>query len=386
MPVEFQDFRYADHGPALTVEAAIRFYANQAQIHDFQFDDLLTGLDFELPVGVTGSVASGIITAQAGGSSWVDIVSDVPLPADHTIYAVSSGSDNYLGFVVGENADHSYRVCNEGTAVWKVYKDDALVWRVDHTTSYTGGTYHVTCRPFPMGDGDDDLWLQITLWRGDAHILTYTEKLDAPLDGDYYAGVAVRSTASRIFSSLRVPELCLYAEYGTSDPGEELWGGYQRAMEGRYVRQFVRFDGTLAAFRPKAQSAVVSLTASEIFDQTPKVDLRVLRSHVRMMGAYEWGEALDPDLVRRIGHRFIQVQNPMLMSESECVREAERQLRRFQSEGDTSEIDGPGLPLIEPEDRIDTADGAWVVTGFSKDYPPGAIEQTLSVRRYLGDV
>ena len=392
MPVEFEDFRFNDHGRALTVEEAARFFGTYGGILDYEFDDLVNGDDesqWTYDSGITHSHSDGTFTVQAA-SAWKRVMSEVKLPADHTIYVRTEGSDNYYGVIVGSDDDgNGYLVCNEGANAWKIYEVTAgaigdAVHHVYHPYNSPSGDLIVTCRPFEMGDGEEHLWLQITLWRNDQHILTYSKKLAEPLAGPFHVGLAVYSSSSRTYSAVRVPELCLWAEYGTIDPGEEPMGGFERAMEGRYLKWFVRFNGALKVFRPKFREAAFTL-AHPLRDD-PRINQRQFKTRVRLMGAYNWGEAIARDLIATLGDRFEEVTNPMLMSEAECIMEAGRQIRRFASEAETNEAAIQGLPLLELEDRIDLPSGEWVVSAMDKTYPPGGIEYALGLRRYKGDV
>lgn len=381
MPVEFSNFTINDHGRPLTVENAFRFYGAFAGLHDFDFDRL-----YDLAVdgwqGVTGVTS----VSMTGSSAWTVELDDTELPADHTVYFTSAGSDTYQGVVVGALDDQNYYlVVNEGSETFKVYKvvsgSSSVVLSVNFPYDQTGGDFTCSFRPFDTGT--DERWLCITLWRDERHVLTYTEKLSDPLVGPYHFGLAAYSGNTRTYTNVYVPELTVYAEYGTLDPGEEAAGGLQRAIEGRYLKYFCRYDGTIRAFRPKTQTSKATLATEDLFSRSRKIDLRLLKTHVRMMGAYDWGEAMDNDLIAYYGHRFLETNNPMLMSENDCINEAERHLRRLHSEADTCELEAANLPLLEPEDRITEPEGDWIISGYSKEFVPGAIITIYSTRKYI---
>lgn len=391
MPVSFKDFHMNDYGRPLTVENAFRFYGSFVGIHDYAFNRLYSlGDTGWKTASVTADFSGGQLEAHGPGSAWGRMFqTEVPLPADHTVYARTEGDDGYFGIIVGATDTYNYfMVVNEGDDHWKVFKYTnnvpSLVYAVDVSPVANGGEYVCSFHPYQTGSHLDDFWLAISLWRNDHLILTYTEKIGEPLIGPYFTGMAFYTTEPRSVLDFWVPELTTHAEYGTLDPGEEPAGGLRRAMEGRYVIYFLRFDGTLRAFRPTTRAVDHNLAGRELLSIDKTVDFRTLKSLIRMMGAYDSGEALDNEILAMVGHRVEVIHNPMLMSEFDCIHEAYRHLRRLRSESNTVDVDTVHLVMLELEDRLllgNKFDG--VVESYNKDYSPGAIISSMRLRKYV---
>ena len=102
-----------------------------------------------------------------------------------------------------------------------------------------------------------------------------------------------------------------------------------------------------------------------------------------MMGAYVWAEAVDMLSVLHYGHRFQEVNNPMLFTAEECYQEAQNTLKRAREAVSTATLTSLYTPLIEPEDRITTPEGERMVSEQQLTFTPGLIQQELDVREYV---
>lgn len=394
MPVQYRDLRVNDRGRPLTVENAFRFFASFSGIHDFWFDRAYSLLptDWLNPDGISLTFAPDEVELDTGSLSaaWHAIrVNDDQIGAEYVAYATVETDASQVGFHVGNVKKEHLRVTLTASGVVEVYQmngateGDRLMRVSRPPVGDLGGRFAISHRPFLTGsDKDEDLWLALSLWRDDCLIATYVEKRNATPEGPFGIGLAAYGGDTVTFRDVYVPELSSYAEYGTIDPGEEAAGGLDRTIEGRYLRFFIRHDGSLKAFRNKVTNAVVQLDRDHIYMPAPRVDFRKLKTHVRIMGAHDWAEAIDRSNIRTLGHRFQELNNPMLMSEIDCAREAQRQLRRYRSEAHTSNMETPALPLVELQDRIDEPAGQWILDGYTRAYTPGGILQSSTLRRY----
>lgn len=159
-------------------------------------------------------------------------------------------------------------------------------------------------------------------------------------------------------------------------------GGMQRFLEGRYVKHFIRFDGSFYAWR--GEPIEISFTFDEdlALNLNEDYDFHGYYNHIRMIGAYEQAEFIHSELVRKYGHRFIEVNNPYLMSPEACYIEAQREIRRLQENFNTVTFVHPFMPLLEPEDRIGIIEKTWLLTRHSIKFTPGSIQVEVLGRLY----
>lgn len=157
---------------------------------------------------------------------------------------------------------------------------------------------------------------------------------------------------------VEIPQLSDMVEWHSIDPGESPDQALSRAIEGRNLKRYARFDGTLAAFR--SQDRAVSETYNNrnnagsrpIFSFRTKVDKRDLYSHVRMVGAWEQAEYVDVEAARVVGTEFRELKNPYLEDESECFFEAINAVRRMKENAFTASGTSPIHPFLERDDVV----------------------------------
>ena len=166
------------------------------------------------------------------------------------------------------------------------------------------------------------------------------------------------------------------------DVGETPGGALMRAVGMRHINYFVRYDGTLKAWRPKASTTATTLGRSDLDEHVEVIDRRGLVSHWRQVGAWDSADAFDTDLLDLIGHRFYKDDNPDLMTEDECQVEADAALVRSQEYAHRLSVAGPYLPLLEPEDRVTINGVDWIVTSYGVEYKAGALLAKVVLREY----
>lgn len=176
-------------------------------------------------------------------------------------------------------------------------------------------------------------------------------------------------------------------EYVTLDPGESPMGGLQRAIDGRYIKLFTRFNGDLVMHIWTNKSSAFTFLNSDHIDFKKAFDQRELHNHVRMLGAYTEGEYIDHDLVDQIGYRFTEANNPYLLTDRECYIEAKNHVRRMKENAETASFSYQFLnPFLEPEDRITVEnEGDWIINGYDLEFSPGYVKATYSIRRWVDD-
>lgn len=355
MPVVFRTHRLYAIKDAFLIEDAFTAYAAFAGILDTIFDSLYT--------------ASGV-TVTGTNHPW--LVQNLPASFLVRYHKTSLAQ----GIVLGSDS-HQWRIMTNGSGYPEVYYNDVLVQSIPVGTP-TNADVIVAFRQMQMSDDESDIWVALSLWMNDRWITSYTVRRTELLQTLKF-GLVGNAT----YTTIRIPELCDYAEYGTLDPGEASYGGLNRAIEGRYLRFFLRPTGELRAWKVKPIHAALTVPDRSDYQEQPSTDLRGLMSRVRMMGAYTWAEDFNADLVMRYGDRFQEVNNPMLLTVEECAQEAHKTLIRAQEQAFTDAITLPFLPFLEPEDRIETESGSWVVSEQQFEFQSGAIDHSITARAYV---
>lgn len=196
-------------------------------------------------------------------------------------------------------------------------------------------------------------------------------------------GLMGDQSLSVTFSNIRIPDFAEVMDVISIDPGEPPMGGLGRAIEGVYLKMFMRHNKALRAYRPFLHSTASQYTFQlEDLEELvgPSVDVRGLRSHLRQQGAYTEAEIVDAEILKKYGYRFEQMQNPFLMTVDECYLEGKRALRRMVEESKSVQFTTYGRPLIEIEDIV-TLDGTkYRVTSKEMNFIPGQIEESYSLR------
>lgn len=357
----FEHSRVHDQALPLTLEEIFKHYAAWSGILSTSFDALCSYSS----QSITGGIASG------WDAAWMED----ELPANFTAYYTEGLSNQGAAFQVGGSIYHF--VTTIGSV--EVYKNGDLVYYLPKSVP-TYADVAITFRQQRLSENESDGWMSISLYMNNLHIASYTE-YSGTVISPIYMGFCSYDQAISEYTNIRVPELCDTAEYGTLDPGELPTGGLSRTMEGRYLRWMIRYDGSLHAWKTKAVAS--DHTFSEKYAISANVDATALVTHVRMMGAYIWAEAYDEELSALYGHRFREVDNPMLLTEGEVYIEAEKTLKRFEESAFTGSVDVPFLATLEPDDRVTINGEDWLVTDVNWTADIGNINMSLTLRKYV---
>lgn len=359
--VVFENARISNNAPPLTLEEIFRLYGAWSGIHNAQFDALYSNASLVI-TGVEASDwdiqwLSGTFPANTVVNYYKeDLIQGVAFRVDGVVYLVTTDDANQAA----------------------IYQDGTLVHHVPRDVPATGEV-SIVFRQQRLSDDEADGWHSITLYINHAVMASYSYYAGNSF-GALEVGFAAYDLDTVTYTNVRIPELCEVAEYGTLDPGETPVGGLSRTIEGRYLRWLIRYDGSLRAWKTKAIPSAHEFTDQFAF--TTSTDITELATHVRMMGAYIWVEAINNTLMRRYGQRFREVNNPMLLTEQEIGVEALRTLKRFEEQTFTADMDAIFVPMLEPEDHI-TANGEWMISAISLDINMGVIGQKFSLRRYV---
>lgn len=394
MPVQFRNHRLNDHGKPQIVENAFRAYANYSGVHDFNFDLLyaLAGANWndDSGVTVTANTSQIAVDASALAAGWHMAYEEaLELPNSYLLRYHKTQYRQGVVLNMRPNGDHILVVTDDSGHLSIIKSVNDVVTTVLSLPDATPEEADVQIVFREMtGSGEavssdtGGLWHAISVWMNGRLAGSYIEEAVSPLIGTWYFGFVAYGGESATYTAVSIPEMTDFAEWNSLDPGEYPMSGLQRAIDGRYIKFYLRFNGELRAWRTKATPSALTFTADILDSQGESIDYRELRTHIRQVGAYVEAEYLDPALVRKYGHRFEVENNPYILGQQACYTEARKQvLRRFER-AVTEQFTSTFTPLLEPEDHITTPTAERIVSGKSLSVQMGEIEQQISARTY----
>lgn len=228
-----------------------------------------------------------------------------------------------------------------------------------------------------------DIWQVAALWCNGHFMVHHAVKVTASLTQDHYFGFALRESRTRTFSKIHIPELTELAEVCTIDPGETPLSALQRTIEGRNVKYLMRPSGALKAYKPGPQSISSTLVMSRLSKLRTALEVNAIKSHIRMVGAYDQAEYLDADLSQRYGYRFTQQQNPYLMNQGACLEAARMTLKRIQEHALNESFNASVIHFLEQEDRILTPRGNRLISSIEVVYLKPLATASIQTRDYV---
>jgi len=373
-----------------TIEDCFQSLAAFAGIHNFSFDDEFVDTCADATKWDTVG-AEGTWTSTGGRIRGVGGV--IGTPAD--IYAVNSVDDMPKAFVLKftyyANGDQAGGVAifatdpaNQYWINWSATQVQIRQEAADAATNlcvlpkaYTGDR-EVTIAVQP--DDEETQGCYISCWFDEefvinAHLTTYPAERKIGL-GSYHGQTTE-------YDNFRIAELTEIKQVTTIDTGETPLGALRRAIGRRHINYFVRWNGEMRAWRPKAQGTSLTLTTTSLYTHDEQVSRYGLVSHWRQVGARDVADAYDATLLQAIGHRFHLDENPDLMTEDDCSTEATYSLNRVQEYAHRLGADFPIMVFIEPEDRLTIRTVDWLLSNYSASLKAGALEMQSDLREYI---
>jgi hypothetical protein len=369
MSIVFDNNKLHNRSRPQTVESAFTTYASWAGIHQFKYDDEYAE--------ATRNVS------KATGDWEYDVIDYGFEPNFYCEYHVSQclGHGVVVKYI---DAESHWVVGISPSGDAEVWSDTAglslLKYRMPVDVP-SEGDVRVSFRQIRMSDSADDLWDAVSMWINDRLIFTYTEHVGVVINETVKFGFASYDSTYDV-TNFRVPLLSAYTEWASLDPGEAPAGGLQRVIEGQYTKHFIRFDGSLRAWRPQTNSSEYTFPEHMLEYTQDKFDKRGLFTHIRMMGAYEQAEYHREDLSAKFGHRFMETNNPYLMSERECYIQAQLEIKRMEEAATEESIRIPFRPLLELEDHITTDRGERIISSRRWRFTATQIEEEIKAREY----
>lgn len=380
--VAFRTHRAVDGHLDQTIEHMFRALGEYSGIHSFDFDDeleddfaTLTVTDWEASTAdATWSISSNRLQGTGGGTAqWYWLLHGHVMPDTYVLEITKYSSRGAVAVLATDTSNLFYVSWSSSNVKigQQINGSDVTLCQLPKTR-FTGES-SLTISVQEEEDG-----YYISAW--------FDEKLEinayAETEGGTYMGFGVYESDTTQFDDLRVPELTDILAIATLDVGETPLGALERALGRRHINYFVRWDGTLRAWRPKAQTSAHTFAVGDTYVRQERVDRRSLVSHVRQIGAWDWADAYDQDLLEAIGHRFAKDENPDLMTESQCQTEADQLLVRTKEYAHQMQAEVPTQVFLEPEDRITLNSDSWIVSQFSIEISAGGMLMQLAVREY----
>lgn len=370
---------------SLSIDEVFRYYNAAGGRHEI---DTYSRLDvnstmFELDSGLT---VSGMTFSHAGGANRRAMITGFTLPLSATI----KGNVNKPGwfFTVYERDGGAYAVGVDANGRPSIWLYNAGTLTLLSTTAWLTFTstqkFEITVRRWQSDSQGAIGRLSICLFVNNVAAAAYEEEVaNTPVNSPLGMGIVSGQLTPVTFSDVYIPDFCEILDVVSIDPGEAPASGLGRAIDGIYLKMFMRPDGFLRAYRP----FLYQTTSVQTFQDSdlenfygPSLDMRALLSHIRQQGAYTEAEVIDTEVLTRYGYRFDQIQNPFLMTVDECYAEGKRTLRRIREESMNVSFSTYGHPLLEVEDVVTVNGEKFRITEKSMSFNPTQIEEQYNLR------
>lgn len=391
----------AEDRPVISLEDVYRFMAAFGGVHDTTFNSTVSGVAATGVSGVTWSVGTG---------SWDHDVDGYLAPQSY-------GEEAFAVFWCSEDMPSSFafEVCGHGDGVAVAVRGTtADYYLISLTNDYGLQFYHVAegvgtllnsnfedihsedtvygygrikfaVKDTVLTTNNADRWLFLSVWQDDAFIGTHAINIPEADPGFKLGLAAADDSVTYLYGSVRVPDLFDIIPFATIDPAETPWGGIQRAIADKVVENFMRYDGTLTAFRSKARARDRSYVNSGMKNLTVDIDSRNIFTRLRLNYALDWVEVFDEDLYEAYGHKFEEITSQVIENLDEAELEALAMLRRVKENIRFAGLETlMGGPFIEPQDRVLMPDGEdYFVNGYSWRLEGNRMGMSIEGRHYV---
>jgi hypothetical protein len=393
--INFIRCRVNDRGFPQTVEDSFRAYGGFAGIHQYKFHDryaTANGTAGWTPTSGSFNYADGVLTYTPGDTGLEGGVHGTELPHNYLIAGHVTETAGHGFFVNLRSADltaftdcHYYVGFDAGRHphIYKYVPGSGYVlMRIEPMVAPQAGFLEVAVREISFGTDRENLWLSVSVWVDHKLQMTWAEWIKEPPDTGYFFGPGTMDGGPFAIEGLRIPQLTDFVEWNSIDPGETAMSGLQRAIEGRYTKMAMRYDGSLHAWKELPVPIAHTFGYGDMEGSfSNALDRRARITHVRMVGAYMEAEYLRDNLGI---HRFEEVKNPYLMSQSECYAEARLHLLRREQEADSVSFPTAYRPHLEIGDRLALPGGDYTVLGFKVNFAHALAMATWQGGKYIG--
>jgi hypothetical protein len=361
--IRFKEFLVANTTTNKTIEENVKTLFSYAGIHDRSFDSALDETwEAAIATGVWASTpATGIWTAvvasgQAqgigdGGSDWDYLLTVEDMPSEAELSVYKNCNRGGLVFRGTDANDHYLFFWDSDSCGFKKKSSGTYTTLLDIPKVYTGeGDITLCWREMKFRAMADEKWLFMSAWMDGELMATAVDDISSTTPGKK-AGLAVYDTDTVNFGEFRIPELTEIIEWCSVDVGESPGSALSRMLGRRHIKYFLRYDGTLRMWRPKAATSTWTYQR-QISGFNWNVDYRNLVSHWRQVGAWEEADYLDTALLEKGITRFHKDDNPDLMTKESCYTEAGYAIQRLKEIANRVDMRVPAQVLQEPEDVV----------------------------------
>jgi hypothetical protein len=358
-------FETSDLKPPLTIENLYRFYAAFGGIYKCEFKSSASNFsDFILedtPVYVNNVNSLDLSAPNTGYDSlyatynqavpsnfWLEFYSHIDYPRIK-FYAngINGDADEY--FVVGIGNGYVY-LDNY------IDSDDSvqMVYAAPMPIPNQHGKIQLFVRNVLTDSVLNSRAVVITLYLNGVRLFSVNvDSLD--LIGRRIILEGYTETIGPVYSDFRIPNMTDILEWSSLDPGETPMTSIARAIEDRYIKQYLDNTDTLKVFKPYPETPVAQI--KDYIERIEyNIDTRQLITDLRLRGPFHWVRVVDEELLKRFNDRFYQLDNTSQFSAEDCRREAELFLRRQRENLNQYHYELNGYVLLQPEDTIQAID------------------------------
>lgn len=379
----------------ITVRDVYRMCAAFGGIHEVRFGkdqqnpwlktaDMWTGLEGEWIITADGlicynydGVATSIWSKEMTGGVIMPSSSQIDFYAQPNVNIYFMGIPNYTYYAV--------RLTDSATEVYRMNQGQLSLLCSMPIGLAVGSLSKVSViyRIYQYSADKDDKWMQVVVYIDDQHVLSHADRLTNITLGNQM-GWRLDGVNSVLEWTLPYhPVFNIPVEWVSIDPDETPMAAIERAVGERFIKTFMRNDGSMMVLRPTQQSPEFLIPRSQITNLKRNLDLRAIKTHARVWSAWTYGDYFDKPIASKFGRRFTNVNNPNVFTEEEARLEAENIFHRSRSESDRIAFELPFTPFLEPEDAIWTEDyGTYFVDSGTVSIEGEKIVMQINGRKY----
>jgi hypothetical protein len=372
----FDKLVMAEDRQAITLEDVFTFMAAFGGVHMTAFDSLIngiaatgatgTGVNWTVQDGTWGYTEEGYLAASSAGAGDFGVIwCDESIPSNFVVEVCGHGQG--VAIAIRGTATAYYVVYISdlyGVQFYKVVNGVGTLLNAgfsgahSENITYGYGRVRVAAREMFLSSYDQDKWLFLSAWQDDTFLGSHAINLQTESPGFQLGLCAPEGDLTCVYGTVRVPDLTDIIPFATLDPGEVPWGGIERAVADKVVKAFVRYNGTLKAWRPKPVARSHDFTSSGLRNLSIETDIRDSFSRLRLYYSLSWVEVFDETLYEKYGHRFFETTSQVIETEDEALTEAQAMIRRAKEYMRRCMLDTFACgPFLEPEDRVLMPDG-----------------------------
>lgn len=351
----------SDTGDAITLERMYKKYAGFGGIQGFEFVETINDFDSDKWTALAGITYGDTVHVDSTAAERIGWYDD-PMPHSYLLeFTVHQYPWSIL--VRGDGAASYYRIDYDDQYITISKTLNGTLNRIEAKaisgTSQvtTKGRIKVSVRDEQADSDTTGRIIHIAVWINDYLLYTFDDfsgLVNPPLRMAFI--IPFSAVVGNIYSDIRVANMGEVIPVSSLDPSEYPMSAISRAIEDRYIRSWIRWNGKLKAWRPISRPVSASIAASRSYQFSPTTDARQLFTHLRILGAFQWVQVKDNDLIRDYGHRFEEISNTALWNTDDCYRIGLEMFVRTKEQAFQAQIQTTGLPYIELEDRISLPD------------------------------